>query len=179
MRPEDLAEIVALAIKQAVAPLVARIAQLESHGERDRATAGAMLAVHEVNGLRERVAVLETRAPVAGPAGAPGRDGVDGLGFDDLAAEYDGDRTFSIVMRRGDQVKTCGSFVLPFLKWVEVYTPGHEYTRGDAVTWNGSVWHCQSATRTRPETVDGAPFWKLIVKRGEKGRDARELVAVR
>ena len=173
MQAEDLAAIVVEHLR----PFLERIAVLER--ALDARPLVEATASETIAKLRERVAVLETRAPVAGPAGVPGRDGVDGLGFDDLTAEYDGDRTFSIVMRRGEQVKTCGSFVLPFLKWVEVFVPGHEYTRGDAVTWNGSVWHCQSPTRTRPETVDGAPFWKLIVKRGEKGRDARDLVAGR
>lgn len=95
----------------------------------------------------ERVAALEARPPLPGPAGtdgapgppgAPGRDGVDGM----AGLEY------------------CG-----------VYVDGRSYDRGDLVTWGGSAWHCNEATATKPG--DGSKGWTLMVKRGRDGKDAR------
>jgi hypothetical protein len=164
MQAEDLATIVVEALK----PLVARVAALDAR--LTRLDTGHGGDAETIAALRERVAVLETRAPVPGPPGAPGRDGVDGLGIDDVGVEHDGERGFTFRAKAGDRVKDCGSFALPVLIYRGVYAPEHAYTPGDVVTHGGSAWHCQLATRTRPETVEGAAAWRLMVKRGDRGR---------
>lgn len=127
--------------------------------------------------LRERVAVVETRAPLPGPAGkdgAPGlngKDGADGLGFDDMAVEFDGDRTVLFKFQRGAQMKTF-PIALPFLRYQGVYSEGKQYTPGDVVTWAGSTWTAHEQTTTKPG--DGSKAWTLIVKRGRDGRDGKD-----
>jgi hypothetical protein len=168
MDADELAAVVCNAIGRAVAPLVARIAILEERS-------APLVAVGEtLAAVRERLAVVETRAPIPGPAGAPGKDGADGLGVDDLAIGYDDERTVTFRAVRGDRVTDFGQVVLPMLIHRGVWTAGQAYVRGDVVSHGGGAWHCQTATSVeRPETLGGAPYWKLIVKRGDRGKDAR------
>lgn len=55
-----------------------------------------------------------------------------------------------------------------------VYEGPHEagkvYDKGQFTTHNGSLWHCNYKTASRPG--DG-PAWTLAVKRGADGRDAK------
>jgi len=44
-----------------------------------------------------------------------------------------------------------------------------EFERGDTVTWDGSLWHCETPTRSKPGIV--AKDWKLCTKRGNNGKD--------
>lgn len=53
-----------------------------------------------------------------------------------------------------------------------VWLHGREYSRGDMATRDGSVWHCEAETTT-VEPGNGKPEWKLAVKRGNHGRDAK------
>ena len=53
------------------------------------------------------------------------------------------------------------------LEYLGVFEPERQYTRGNFASHNGSLWHCNCATRQRPG--DG-PDWTLAVK---KGRDAK------
>lgn len=97
---------------------------------------------------QERIAILETRQPVPGPAGkdgAPGLDGKDGApGRDGLAGmDYKG-----------------------------VFEEGASYERGHLVTWGGSGWHCNEPTTTKPG--EGSKAWTLMVKRGRDGKDGRD-----
>jgi len=139
MQPEQLIDAVALVLR----PLVIRVTDLES------AKDAHIAAMHqELTQLRERVAVLEVRAPVPGPAGADGANGKDGRdGSDgrsvDFVGVYDGTRT---------------------------------YQRGQIVTHGGSLWHCNTDTTAKPDTDDGAKAWTLCVKRGRDGRDLRDVI---
>jgi len=95
--------------------------------------------------LGERLAAVEARPPQPGPAGADGAPGPAGPpgrdGVDGKAG-----------------LTYCGVFV-----------DGRTYTRGDMVTYAGSMWHCHDGDMTtRPG--DGVSGWTLMVKRG---RDAR------
>ncbi|MGE3508426.1 MAG: carbohydrate-binding protein [Vicinamibacterales bacterium] len=49
-----------------------------------------------------------------------------------------------------------------------VWQEGKTYAEGDAVTCNGSMWHCSASTSERPG--DGATSWLLCVKRGAMER---------
>lgn len=118
-----------------------------------------------------------------GPAGRDGRDGLpgrtgdkgvdgingqDGLGFDDIQVEYDGERKFSLKFVRGDEVKTFGAFLLPIVIYRGVFTEGTAYERGDAVTWSGSLWIAKSATKAKP--MSDARDWQQAVKKGSEGK---------
>lgn len=141
--------------------------------------------------LRERVAALDARAPVPGPAGpmgpagTPGKDGrdgvhgtngsdgtpgADGVGFDDLAVEFDGQRTIALKFQRGLQVRTF-PLVLPFLRYLGVYQQGKAYEPGDCVTWAGQLWHCHETTIAPPG--DGSKLWQLCVRKGRDGKDGK------
>jgi hypothetical protein len=58
-------------------------------------------------------------------------------------------------------------------EWVGVFEQGRSYAKGAIVSHDGSAW---VATRAYPEAKPGAgpnSGWRLIVKRGRDGRDAR------
>jgi len=202
---EALAGEVALLIKAALGPVLERLAVAEARLTqtlaydqalselRDRVLVGETTAAARVPtpidlapvlerlaAVSERVAVVETRAPVPGPAGQDGTKGVDGvnglngadgrdgLGFDDLTVAFDGDRTLDLTFARGTERKSF-PIVLPFLKYCGVYQDGKAYTAGDVVTWAGSTWTAAEATTTKPG--DGSKSWQLCVKRGRDGKD--------
>lgn len=105
-----------------------------------------------------------------GNDGDPGRDGADGLGFDDLSAEYDGERGIVLRFVRGDQIKEF-AFSMPVVIDRGVWIEGKAYEAGDAVTWAGSVWIAQKATADKPDGGDG---WRLSVKRGRDGKPGKD-----
>lgn len=99
--------------------------------------------------------------------GQDGRDGADGLGFDDLDVQYDGDRTFIVVFERGEQRKEFG-FKLPLVLERGIYKTDHRYERGDAVTFDGSYWIAQV---DEPQGKPGqSGDWRLAVKKGRDGK---------
>jgi hypothetical protein len=55
------------------------------------------------------------------------------------------------------------------LKYVGVWQSGGSYVKGNFVTQNGAVWHCNVATRAKPGTGSD---WTLAVKAGRDGKDA-------
>lgn len=141
--------------------------------------------------LSERLAVVETRAPVAGPAGLagtdgqPGRDGLngkdgaDGLGFEDLSVDFDGDRTIVLTFERGAQKKTW-PIQLPYLKYQALYEDGRTYVKGDVVTWGGSMWFCEAADSKNKKPGESKD-WLQCVQRGREGkagRDGKDLLPV-
>jgi hypothetical protein len=140
-------------------------------GERvatvERRTTDDSLA-KDVSALRERMAVLEVRAGVPGP---PGKDGTDGLGFDDLSVDFDGDRTLALRFSRDGQTKVF-PVALPYQRYQGVYHEGQTYSLGDLVTWGGSTWHANEATASKPG--DGTKAWTLCVKKGRDGRDGKD-----
>lgn len=105
--------------------------------------------------------------PVVGKDGEPGKPGADGVGFDDLEATYDGEKTVKLKFVKGERVKEF-SFALPVVIDRGVYREGNEYKAGDAVTWGGSLWIAQKDTNAKPDASDE---WRLSVKRGRDGKD--------
>lgn len=151
-------------------------------------TAELKLEVRENSALRERVAVLESRPATQGP---PGEDGKDGLGFDDVVVEHDGERTFTFKYARGERVKTAGTFTLPVQIYRGQYSEGKTYEPGDTVTYGRALWHCTKATVLSPDSVgtrdpatgeprgaQGKDFWKMAVRGGKDGKDGRDAVSV-
>jgi hypothetical protein len=144
------------AIVAALAPVAVRLRALEG--------ASAGLA-----GVQATIDALAAAPPVPGPPGAdgaPGPPGVDGRGVDTVDCEYDGERTVTFAWTRGGVVDTR-AIVLPLMLYRGVHVPGRLYERGDCVTLDGSIFHCNADTTTRPGN-GGA--WTLAVKHG---RDAR------
>ncbi len=159
------ADVLVMAIKTALAPVQASVSSLTEK------VAGFETAWSDVGALRERVAVLETRAQVPGPAGVDGKDGADGLGFDDLDVEFDDERTVQFKFTRGD-VQKSWPVEFPFMRYHGVFADGLTYEKGDVVTWGGSTWHANEQTATKPG--DGSKAWTLVVKRGRDGRDGKD-----
>lgn len=141
----------------------------------------------DISLLRERVAVVEVKPLLPGPAGKDGlngkdganglngKDGADGLGVDDFIAEHDGERTFTLKYARGERVKAIGTFTVPSEIYRGVFVDGRTYTRGDCVTWGGSEFHCNEDTTAKPEQ---SKAWTLKVKRGRDGRDGKDAVTL-
>ncbi len=206
-----LVDILIETIKEAQAPLLARIAALETiqavkgevgatgqagpqgekgdQGKDGISVSGALVtddgtlmltfsdgttkAAGRVTGVagRDGLPGLTGAKGEDGRDGKDGRDGVDGLGFDDIDVTHDGERTFAIKFQRGDRVKECGAFTLPLVLDRGVFKDGTTYERGDGVTWGGSFFIAQKATRSKPEDVVGD--WRLAVKRGREGREGK------
>jgi hypothetical protein len=119
--------------------------------------------------LSDQIAALQaenTKLAAAIATIPEGKNGVDGVGFDDMEATYDGERTITLRFERGETVKSF-SFDMPIILDRGVWREG-EYKAGDAVTWAGSLWIAQRDTEAKPE---GGDDWRLAVKRG---RDARK-----
>jgi hypothetical protein len=152
------AEVVALAIAKAVAPLQAQIATLTEKSLQFAAL------VPDVAQLRERVAAAEARPPVPGPPGAPG---VDGFTVDEITVAQDPDdaRVLQLGYRRGDLAKGIGTVRLPVPAYCGVYERERAYLPGDQVTHAGALWHCHAPTRATPG--DDGDGWQLQVKRGK------------
>jgi integrin beta 3 len=179
MTSHELGDLVTMTLTETLTPVRTSVALLD---DRLRAhatvTAGHDLRLRDlevlVSGLRERLAIVETRAPVPGPPGRDGqdgKDGADGYGVEDLSVEFDGDRTIALAFARAGREVQRFPLVLPFQKYQGVYHAGTSYVAGDMVTYGGSLWHCGTATSARPG--DGVTGWTLAVKRGQDGRDAR------
>ena len=93
------------------------------------------------------------------------RDGVDGLGFDDLDVLHDGERTVTFRLSRGDVVKDF-PLVIPAIIDRGVWRVG-QYAKGDGVTWEGSFYIAQKDTSAQPAT---SKDWRQAVKAGRPGR---------
>lgn len=100
-----------------------------------------------------------------GEKGEPGKDGEDGFDLDDFDVQPVDERTIKLMYLRGD---TCHSFELEFPVPIYrgVYKAGETYSRGDLVTWGGSLHHCDRETSEKPDSKD----WSLAAR---KGRDAK------
>ena len=94
-----------------------------------------------------------------------GADGADGVGFDDLSVEYDGDRTVTVKAVSGERVKAF-PITLPMVIYRGVWREADTYTKGDAVTADGSMWIARETPTGKPGTM--ASGWQLAVKRGTK-----------
>jgi hypothetical protein len=142
------------AILAALTPVVGRVKALEA------ATAG-------LGGVQETVAALAGAGPVPGPPGPPGPAGADGQGVETVTCEYDGERAVTFRWTRGGATDEK-AIVLPLMLYRGVHVPGRLYERGDCVTADGSVFHCNADTTAAPGSAAGA--WTLAVKRGKDAR---------
>lgn len=156
-------------VKAQLDPMAARIAELE---KRLAEAEGRPAPVSVAGALIDRTGSLvitmsdgstKSIGPVVGKDGDPGNDG---LGFDDLDAAYDGEKTITLTFMRGECVKEF-AFTMPVVIDRGVYRDGSEYKAGDGVTWGGSFWIAQKDTSAKPDAGDD---WRLSVKRGRDGK---------
>lgn len=92
------------------------------------------------------------------------KDGVDGVGFDDMSCEIRDDGVY-LVWEKGEVIKEAR---LPVPIDRGVWKEG-TYKQGEAVTWGGSLFIAQKDTTTKPETPGSD--WRMAVKRGRDGKD--------
>lgn len=117
----------------------------------------------------EEIRALAREPGPKGDKGDEGPPGKSAFSIDDLLVEQDGDRVAVFKYRRGGEIKEIGRISFPFQLYRGVHKHGQAYERGDAVTWDGSTWHCNEPTTDRPG--DGNKAWQLSVRKGRDGKD--------
>jgi hypothetical protein len=129
------------------------------------------------DGTVKTLGVVVGRDGRPGEPGAKGADGIngrDGFGFEDMAAESDGERTITLSFQKGDDTKR---FQLRMGNPVYrgVFKAGTSYERGDQVTWGGSTWTALSDTSAKPgESASESRAWVLTTQRGRDGKAGPE-----
>lgn len=98
------------------------------------------------------------------------KDGKDAIELEDFEISLDNDmRTVKMSLKRGDHIIER-SLKIPSIIDRGVFKHGHEYEKGDGVTYSGSFWIAQK------DAPEGAPLsgdqWRLAVKRGRDGKEA-------
>lgn len=58
---------------------------------------------------------------------------------------------------------------MPGIHYRGPFRDGDEYSKGDIVTFRGSMWFCLAATAARPGDSQSSS-WQLCVKAGRDGR---------
>ncbi|AKR55709.1 Phage portal protein [Devosia sp. H5989] len=183
--PEDLAPMVENLVSSAMAEAV-RGLPVPEDGKDGVGVAGALIdrdgnlvltlsngdtkELGQVVGRDADEAAIERRIKELIGAIPRPKDGLDGLGFDDLAVEHDGERGFVFRMARGEQVKEF-AFSVPVVIDRGVWDEGRDggYAKGDGVTWAGSFWISQKDGNA--DKPDGGEGWRLAVKRGRDGKN--------
>jgi hypothetical protein len=139
MRPEVLADHLATTIRGLITPMSARVLALD--GDLTALTKSVGGLVDSVQAISTRLADVETREPVPGPAGPQGDPGPAG---------------------------PAGKDGTPGLRYCGVYVRGKTYDEGDLVTAGGSAWYCKTTTTQAP---GNSGDWVLMVKRGRDARE--------
>ena len=167
MRPDvatGLAAVVVDTVKKSIAPVLERLAAVDA-----RLKAVNRIGERSIS-IDERLRLLEERAPMPGPKGEPGERGEPGQGIEDIAIEFDGDRSLAFLITRGGIAQKY-PVALPFLRYQGTFQDGYAYVVGDVITAGGNAWHCEMPTTLRPGSTSA---WRLMVR---KGRDTREAKA--
>ena len=106
-----------------------------------------------------------------GAPGERGKDGRDGVSYDGIEeAIEDGGRFLVRRHKLNGEVVSEQRFLMGTMIYRGVFKEGQTYTRGDTVTWGGSLWHCDAdGTDDKPDGVTKS--WTLASKRGRDGKD--------
>ena len=99
--------------------------------------------------------------------GKDGANGADGIGFDDLSFDYDGEREFSIKASKDGRVKEA-KFTVPTVIDRGYWREGVKAKSGDGWTEGGHWWICKADTDSRPGHDN--PAWRMGARAG-KDRD--------
>ena len=195
---DAIADVVAGAVREATAPLLARIDALEKRE----------LVLPEKGDPGEQGAPGEKGEP--GENGRNGADGKDGVGLADALIDKDGQlvltmtdgrtkslglvigkdgapgkdgqdgitpefmdaefvgRTLRLSFGDGERSKTV-EFQMATPEYRGVFKESEAYEPGDMVTWAGSCWHCDEPKGLKPGAPDSG--WTLAVKAGRPGKD--------
>lgn len=103
-----------------------------------------------------------------GDKGLDGKDGRDGLSLENFTVEKIGDRRFMLVLQSGETRKEAVINFDGIVLDAGVFREESDYVKGDGVTYGGSFWIAQKASKgTRPGTSDA---WRLAVKQGRDGK---------
>lgn len=185
---ERIADVVAAVVRASTAPLLERLAVLETRalipgppGPEGPKGADGPVGTKGTDGADGS----DGRDGQPGVPGVPGRDGAVGERGEkglDGAPGRDGtleamqvqqidERSWRLV--RADGTAIPGD-VLHFATVLDrgVYQAGRTYEKGDGATYGGSFWIAQDATSEKPG--DGATKWRLAVKCGRDGKDGKQ-----
>jgi integrin beta 3 len=123
------------------------------------------LMVTMTDGTQRNLGLVVGRDGRDGLDGKNGERGPPGFSLDKFDVMKTGDRT--IELRFADQAEAFAvELEFPFMIYRGVWTDGQAYTRGDTVTWGGSLYHCDAETTARP----GTEAWTLAAKKGRDGK---------
>jgi hypothetical protein len=103
---------------------------------------------------------------VVGKDGDCGKDGADGLGFDDLSAASDGERGVVLKFQRGEVVKEF-AFHFPAIIDRGYWREGTEAKAGDAMTHDGTLWIALRDTKAKP--ARDSEDWRIGARKGRDG----------
>jgi len=159
-------------LRQAIAPLTKRIADLEGElgkqngepgpkgdqGEPGFGVAGAMIdrAGHLV------LTLSNGEAKDVGPV-----VGADGFGLEDFSAVYDGERGLTLTFQRGNVRRDC-TLHLPVVIHRGFWSEGRQAKAGDAWHHAGSLWIAKRDTTVTP-AYDKRDDWQLAARKGRDG----------
>ncbi len=93
-----------------------------------------------------------------------GKDGADGLGFDDWDLSFDPARGVVLRLSQGTRVK---EFICPQPFHLPDWVPGMAAPKGGSVQWDGGYWLALRETTASPK--EGIADWQLLVRRGKQG----------
>jgi hypothetical protein len=100
-----------------------------------------------------------------------GKDGEDGLGFDDMDAKYNGERGVTLTFARGDSVKEF-TFRLPVVMDRGYWREGFKAEQGDAVTHGGTLWIALRDNAAKP-CLENKDDWRIGARKGRDGRNGK------
>jgi len=103
---------------------------------------------------------------VVGKDGGNGENGIDGLGFDDLDIDFDGERSFTFRWKRGE-VERTKTFIVPTVIDRGYWREGTKAKAGDGWTNDGSWWIAKRDTDAKP--CRESPDWRIGARKGRDG----------
>jgi hypothetical protein len=98
-----------------------------------------------------------------------GRDGADGLSFEDFTGEYVAERGFVLRASRGEVSR---EFVLPYMVHRGFWSEGKQAKAGESMTHDGALWIAKRETRAKP-CLENADDWILAARKGRDGQDGK------
>jgi hypothetical protein len=98
--------------------------------------------------------------------GADGKDGADGLGFDDMEPSYrDGEVT--LAFRKGDREKSV-TYQVPAMRHIGFWRDGMSAKSLETTTHDGSLWMALRETKAKP-CHENNEDWILAARKGRDG----------
>lgn len=102
-----------------------------------------------------------------------GKDGADGLGFEDMDVLHDGEGGVTFKFGRAGQVKEF-PFQFPIPTYKGYWRDGSKAKSGNVFTHKGNAWIALEDTAEIPMRENKA--WKIIAAKGNDGRDGKDMM---